>query len=291
MMNRTKTFMLLAALTALLLFMGQALGGRAGLVFAMVFAAAMNLGAYWFSDKIVLRMYRAQEIGPADSPELFGMVHNLVTRAGLPMPKVYIIPEDTPNAFATGRNPQRSAVAVTQGLLRLLRRDELEGVIAHELAHIKNRDTLIMAIAATIAGALGHLAQMAMWGAMLGRGHHGDDEESPGGALGMLAGMIIAPIAAMLIQMAISRTREFVADETAARITGQPMSLGGALRKIEQWAQKIPMHQTNPATAHLFIVNPLAGGGIAKLFSTHPPTSERVARLEALAMDNSRLMV
>jgi heat shock protein HtpX len=288
MMNRTKTFMLLAALTALLMFMGQALGGRGGLIFAMVFAAAMNLGAYWFSDKIVLRMYRAQEIGPADSPELFGMVNHLVTRAGLPMPKVYIIPEDTPNAFATGRNPQRSAVAVTQGLLRLLKKDELEGVIAHELAHIKNRDTLIMAIAATFAGALGHMAQMAMWGAMLGRGH--DDDESPGGALGALAGMILAPIAAMMIQMAISRTREFIADETAARITAQPRSLGNALRKIEHWSKQVPIHQANPATAHLFIINPLHGGGMAKLFSTHPPTAERIARLESLAMDSSRLV-
>lgn len=289
-MNRTKTFLLLAALTALLLFIGQALGGRAGLMFAFVFAAAMNLGAYWFSDKIVLRMYRAQEIGPGESPELFGMVQNLVTKAGLPMPKVYIIPEDSPNAFATGRNPQHSAVAVTQGLLRLLRRDELEGVIAHELAHIQNRDTLIMAVAATIAGALGHMAQMAMWSAMLGRGHNSDDEESPGGAIGLLAGMIIAPIAATLIQMAISRTREFVADETAARITAQPMSLGSALRKIEHWSRQAPMNHSNPATAHLFIINPLHGGGLTKLFSTHPPTAERIARLEALAMDSSRLV-
>lgn len=285
MMNRTKTLMLLAALTALLLWMGQALGGRTGVAFAFVLAAAMNLGAYWFSDKIVLRMYRAQEVGPNEAPELYGMVHNLAMRANLPMPRVFVIPEDTPNAFATGRNPQRSAVAVTEGILRMLGRDELEGVIAHELGHIKNRDTLIMAVAATIAGALGHLANMAMWGAMFG-GMRSDDEEDSGGAgmLGGLLGMIIAPIAATLIQMAISRTREFVADEAAARMTQRPMALASALRKIEAWSQRVPMMGATPATAHLFIVNPLHGGGLVKLFSTHPPTAERVARLEAMAL-------
>jgi heat shock protein HtpX len=288
MINTTKTFLLLASLTALLLWTGHALGGQTGLVIAVVFAAAMNLGTYWFADKIVLRMYGAQEVSPADSPELYRMVHQLATRAGLPMPKLYIIPEDSPNAFATGRNPEHSAVAVTEGIVRLLRRDELAAVIAHELGHVRNRDTLIMAVAATIAGALGHLASMAMWSAMLG-GRDSDEEESGGGLLGGLLGMLIAPIAATLIQMAISRTREFHADEAAARITHDPIALANALKKIEGWSRRTPMHAATPATAHMFIINPLFGGGMLKLFSTHPPTAERVARLERLAFDNSRL--
>jgi heat shock protein HtpX len=283
MWNRTKTLALLAALTALLLWGGQLLAGQTGLVIAIFFAAAMNLGAYWFSDKIVLRMYGAQEIGPAESPELYGLVQGLAMRAGLPVPRVYIIPEDTPNAFATGRNPRKAAVAVTEGLLRMLRRDELEGVIAHELGHVRNRDTLIMAVAATIAGALSHLANMAMWGMMLG--HRSDDEESEGGGmLGGLLGMLIAPFAASMIQMAISRTREFVADESAARITQNPLALANALRKIETWSRRAPMESATPATAHMFIVNPLTGGGLLRLFSTHPPTEERIARLEAMAL-------
>lgn len=291
-MNRTKTLLLLASLTALFLFVGQAMGGRGGLLFAGVFAAAMNLGAYWFSDKIVLRMYNAQEVGPTEAPELFGIVQSLATRAGLPMPRVYIIPENAPNAFATGRNPQHAAVAVTEGILQMLSRDELEGVIAHELGHVKNRDTLIMAVAATIAGALGHLANMAMWGMMFGggMGRRDEDEDSGGGALGALLGMLIAPLAATLIQMAISRTREFGADEAAARMTMQPMSLANALRKLEGWSRRVPMQQATPATAHLFIVNPLHGAGLVKLFSTHPPTEERVARLEALALGRTQLV-
>jgi heat shock protein HtpX len=283
MWNRTKTLALLAALTALLLWGGQLLAGQTGLVIAIFFAAAMNLGAYWFSDKIVLRMYGAQEIGPAESPDLYGLVQGLAMRAGLPAPRVYIIPEDTPNAFATGRNPRNAAVAVTEGLLRMLRRDELEGVIAHELGHIRNRDTLIMAVAATIAGALSHLANMAMWGMMLG-GRSEDEESEGGGMLGGLLGMLIAPFAASMIQMAISRTREFVADESAARITRNPMALANALRKIEVWSRRVPMESATPATAHLFIVNPLTGGGLLRLFSTHPPTEERIARLEAMAL-------
>lgn len=290
MLNRTKTFVLLAFLTALFLFVGQAIGGRGGLVFAGLFAAAMNLGAYWFSDKIVLRMYQAQEVTATEAPDLFGLVQNLSTRAGLPMPRVYIIPEDAPNAFATGRNPQHAAVAVTEGILRMLSRDELEGVIAHELGHVKNRDTLIMAVAATIAGALSHLANMAMWGAMFGGMRNDDEEDSGAGMLGGLLGILIAPLAASLVQMAISRTREFVADETAARMTMQPMSLANALRKIEGWSQRVPMATATPATAHMFIINPLHGGGLVKLFSTHPPTGERVARLEAMAMNSAALM-
>lgn len=289
MMNRTKTLILLAALTALFLGVGQALGGRGGLAIAVVFAAAMNLGAYWFSDKIVLRMYNAQEVTPAEAPELYGVVNHLATRASLPMPRVYVIPEETPNAFATGRNPAHAAVAVTQGILRMLSRDELEGVIAHELGHVKNRDTLIMAVTATIAGALGHLANMAMWGMMLG-GRRDEDEDSSGGVLGGLVAMIVAPLAATMIQMAISRTREFVADEAAAKMTQRPMSLASALRKIDAWSHRVPMQAATPATAHLFIINPLHGGGMMRLFSTHPPTEERVARLEALAMNGSRLV-
>lgn len=291
MMNGTKTLLLLAALTALLLWIGQMLGGRSGVTIAFVMAAAMNLGAYWFSDKIVLRMYGAQEMGPNDAPELYSMVHGLASRAGLPMPRLYVIPEDTPNAFATGRNPNHAAVAVTEGILRVLSPSELEGVIAHELGHVKNRDTLIMAVAATVAGALGHLANMAMWGAMFGGMRRDEDDDSGGaGMLGGLVGMILAPIAATLIQMAISRTREFVADEAAARITQQPLALAAALRKIEAWSQRVPMQDPNPATAHMFIVNPLHGGGMASLFSTHPPTSERVSRLEQLAMNPARLV-
>ena len=288
-MNRTKTLLLLASLTALFLFVGQAMGGRGGLIFAGFFAAVMNLGAYWFSDKIVLRMYNAQEVGPTEAPQLFGIVQSLATRAGLPMPRVYIIPENAPNAFATGRNPQHAAVAVTEGILQMLSRDELEGVIAHELGHVKNRDTLIMAVAATIAGALGHLANMAMWGMMLG-GRRDDEEDSGFGGLGGLLGMIIAPLAATLIQMAISRTREFGADEAAARMTMQPMSLANALRKLEGWSSRVPMEAATPATAHLFIVNPLHGAGLVKLFSTHPPTEERIARLEALALGRTQLV-
>ncbi len=287
MWNRTKTLALLAALTALLAGAGQMLAGQTGLVIALVFAAAMNFGAYWFSDKIVLGMYGAREISPAEAPDLFGAVQTLATRAGLPAPRIFIVPGDTPNAFATGRNPEHAAVAVTEGLLRMLRRDELEGVLAHELGHIRNRDTLIMAVAATIAGALSHLASMAMWAMMLGGRR--DDEESEGGALGGLFGMLLAPLVATLIQMAISRTREFVADETAAKVTRNPLALANALRKIETWSRRLPMADATPATAHMFIVNPLTGGGLLRMFSTHPPTEERIARLEAMALNGTPL--
>ncbi len=289
-MNRTKTMVLLAVLTALVLFVGQALGGQTGLVIALLFAGVMNFVSYWWSDKIVLRMYGAQEINEREAPELFRLVQDLTARAGLPMPKVYIIPEETPNAFATGRNPQHAAVAVTEGLLRMLDRRELAGVLAHELAHVQNRDTLIMTVAAAIGGALGMLANMAMWSSLFGGSS--DDEDDGGGLVGGLVGIIVAPIAASMIQSAISRSREFMADEAGARISGDPMALASALRKIEGWSQQVPMHSGTPATAHLFIINPFGGlsGGMLRLFSTHPSTADRVARLETIARSGLKLV-
>jgi heat shock protein HtpX len=281
-MNRLKTLILLATLTALLMWAGQAVAGVSGLWFSLAVAAAMNIGTYWFADRIVLRMHHAQEVSPAESPELYAMVQNLAARAGLPMPKLYIIPEEAPNAFATGRNPQNGVVAVTEGLLRVLDRREVAAVIAHELGHIKNRDTLIMAIAATFAGALSMLANAAMFGSLFG-GNQSSEHDEGGHPLAGLLGVMIAPIAATLVQMSISRAREFMADEAAARFTGMPLSLASALRKIEAWSQEIPMHAGSPATAHLFIQNPFRAGGLANLFSTHPPTEQRVARLEAMA--------
>lgn len=278
-MNRLKTYFLLAALTSLLLVAGQAMGGRSGLMLALAFAVVMNLGSYWFSDSIVLRMHGAREISAADSPQIFAMVQRLVQKANIPMPRLYIIPDDSPNAFATGRSPAKGAVAMTEGILQVLNMDELEGVIAHELAHIANRDTLIMTVSATIAGALSSLGNMAMWGAMFGgRGH--DEEDGPHPAA-MLVSAIVAPFAAMLIQMAISRSREYLADEAAARYSGKPWALASALRKIEAWSHRIPMDSGSPATAHMYISNPFSGG-MANLFSTHPPTAERVARLEQM---------
>ena len=281
-MNRLKTLMLLATLTALLLWAGQALAGTAGLWVALAVAAAMNIGTYWFADRIVLRMYRAREVSPLESPELYSTVRELAFRAGLPMPRVYLIPEDAPNAFATGRNPRNGVVAVTEGLLRVLDRREAAAVIAHELGHIKHRDTLIMAVAATFAGALSMLANAAMFGSLLGGGHGASDEEEGGSPLAGLLGVLIAPLAATLVQMSISRAREFMADEAAARYTGMPLALASALRKIEAWSREIPLHSGSPATAHLFILNPFSGG-LANLFSTHPPTEKRIERLEAIA--------
>lgn len=285
-MNRLKTIILLASLTALLMWAGQALGGNTGLWLALVVAAAMNIGAYWFSDRVVLRMYNAREVSPVQAPELYAMVHDLAARADLPMPKVYLIPEEAPNAFATGRNPQNGIVAVTEGLLRLLDRREGAAVIAHELGHIKHRDTLIMAIAATFAGALSMLANAAMFGSLLGGGQSSEDEDGSSPVAGLL-GVLIAPVAATLVQMSISRTREFMADEAAARFTGAPLALASALRKIEAWSQKIPMHAGSPATAHMFIHNPFSMQGLVTLFSTHPPTEQRVARLMDMASARS----
>jgi heat shock protein HtpX len=286
-MNRVKTAMLLAALTALFLFFGQALGGQTGFIIALVFAGLMNFASYWWSDKIVLRMYGAQPITENEAPELFNVVRRLAERGNMPMPKVYVIPEEAPNAFATGRNPQNAAVAVTIGLTRLLNKEEIAGVLAHELGHVKNRDTLIMTVSATFAGALSMLANMAMWGAFFGRS---DDDDEDGNPLAGLLGIIIAPIAASLIQMAISRSREFLADEAGARLSGNPLALASALRKIEAWSQQVPMHAGTPATAHLFIINPFSGGGIASLFSTHPATQARIEKLEEMAQQGLQLV-
>jgi heat shock protein HtpX len=280
-MNTMKTALLMAILTVLLVVVGNAIGGQNGMVMAFVFAVIMNFGTYWFSDKIVLRMYGAQELTQAENPQLYQMVHELAGRAGLPMPKLFVIRGEQPNAFATGRDPNHAAVAVTEGITQLLSRDELRGVISHELAHVKHRDILVGTVAATIAGAISMLANMAQWAMIFGGGRSSDDREG-GNPIAGLVMMIVAPIAAMLIQMAISRSREFLADEGGAQISGNPLSLASALKKLNARAQQIPM-EASPATAHMFIVNPLRGGGFAKLFSTHPPMEERVARLEAMA--------
>ena len=283
-MNRMKTMMLLATLTALLLWAGTALAGESGFVLALLFAGVMNFGAYWWSDKIVLRMHGAQEVTEAHAPELHAIVGHLARHGGLPMPKVYVIPQDAPNAFATGRSPQYAAVAVTAGLMRLLDREELAGVIAHELGHIKNRDTLIMTVAATIAGAVSVLANIAQWGLIFGGTRSsGDGEDGGSHPIAGLLGVLLAPFAAMLIQMAISRSREFLADEAGAQLSRNPLALGSALRKIEAWSRKVPLTAGSPATAHLFIINPFSGGGLLRLFSTHPPTEARVERLVAMA--------
>ncbi|NPU85753.1 MAG: zinc metalloprotease HtpX [Syntrophaceae bacterium] len=279
-MNSFRTALLLGALTGLLMLIGGYFGGRGGVVLAFVFAMVMNFGSYWFSDKIVLRMYRAQEVTEAQAPELYHMVKNLALKASLPMPRVYIIPGDTPNAFATGRNEQHAVVAVTEGILRILNRDELEGVIAHELTHIKNKDILVGSIAATLAGAIVMLANMAQWAAIFG-GASRDDDEGGGGILGLIAMAILAPIAATIIQMAISRSREYLADEGGAKVSGKPYGLAGALEKLSRASQAVPM-DANPSTAHMFIVNPLTGRSLMSLFSTHPPIEERIARLRSM---------
>jgi heat shock protein HtpX len=288
-MNGFRTTILLAALTALVVWIGQMVGGPNGAVLALVMAGAMNFFSYWFSDKIVLKMYGAQEISANDDPELYGIVRDLTARAGLPMPKVYIIPEETPNAFATGRNPEHAAVAVTQGIRRILDKRELAGVLGHELSHVKHRDILISSIAATLAGAISYLASMAQWAAIFGGGSR-DREEGGSNIFSLLFMMIVAPLAAMLIQMAVSRSREYMADEGGAKVSGDPLALASALRKLEMGAQNIPLQvsdATANSTAHMFIVNPLTGAGLAKLFSTHPPMEERIARLEAMAKDMS----
>ena len=278
-MNGFKTMVLMVTLTLILVFIGSLLGGKTGMTFALVMAFGMNFVSYWFSDKIVLKMYGAQEVTERDAPELYGVVRRLAQRAELPMPKVYIMDQDQPNAFATGRNPERGAVAVTNGLMRLLSQSELEGVIAHELAHIKHRDILVSTVAAAIAGAISYLAQMAQWSMLFGG--RSDDEGEGGNPAAALIMMIVGPIAAMMIQMAISRSREYKADQGGAEIAGNPLQLAGALKKLQMASQQIPM-QANPATAHMFIVSPLSGGGFLKLFSTHPPMEDRIARLEAM---------
>jgi heat shock protein HtpX len=282
MTNVLRTTVLLAALTALFLVIGGAIGGNQGMFIAFIFALLMNFASYWFSDKIVLAMYRAREVSPREAPELYRVVQHLAQRAGIPMPRVYIIPDDAPNAFATGRNPQHGAVAVTEGIMRILNEDELAGVLAHELGHIRNRDTLIMTVAATLAGAITMLAHMAQWGAIFGGFGRRDGEDSGGsGVFGLLFMAILAPIAATLIQLAISRSREYFADSTGAAITGAPQGLARALEKLHYASQRLPM-EANPATAHLFIVNPLTGGSLMNLFSTHPPIEERIRRLRRM---------
>jgi heat shock protein HtpX len=270
----------MVVLTVLLVFAGGALGGRQGMIMAFMFASVMNLVSYWFSDKIVLRMYNAREVTETDAPVLYGITRDLAMRANLPMPKVYVIPSDAPNAFATGRNPKHAAVAATEGILRLLNRDELMGVMAHELSHVMNRDILIGTIAATIAGAISMIASMAQWGMIFGGGRR-DDNQGSGNMIAAIAMMILAPIAAGLVQMAISRSREYQADATGARISGNPMALASALKKLQMGSQRVPL-DANPATAHMFIVNPLRGGGMMSLFSTHPPMEERINRLEQM---------
>ena len=280
MANSIKTVLLLGALTGLLMFIGGLIGGRGGVYIAFIFAVIMNFGSYWFSDKIVLRMYRAQEVSESSAPGLFNIVRNLALKANLPMPRVFIIPEETPNAFATGRNEKHAVVAVTEGIMRILNKEELEGVIAHELSHIKHKDMLIGSIAATIAGAISMLATMAQWTAILGGGSSSDDDDH-GGIIGLLAMAILAPIAATIIQMTISRSREYLADAGAAGITKNPYGLAAALEKLTRASQVVPL-DANPSTAHMFIVNPLSGKAFMNLFSTHPPLEERIARLRSI---------
>jgi heat shock protein HtpX len=283
MSNTLKTAALLAALTVLFVLLGGMLGGEQGMVTAFIFAGLMNFVSYWWSDRIVLWMYGAKEVTEAEAPDFHALIRRLAQRAGLPMPRVYIIPTDTPNAFATGRNPQHAAVAATEGILRILTTDELEGVMSHELGHVLHRDILISTIAATLAGAIMMLARMAQFAAMFGGGRASDDEEGGGGGgiLGMILLAVLAPIGAMLIQMAISRAREYLADAAGAQISRKPWALADALEKLERAATALPMN-ANPSTAHMFIVNPLRGSGLLALFSTHPPVEERVARLRAM---------
>src|SRR3972149_3814702 len=279
MSNMFKTALLLVVLTVLLVLIGGAIRGQQGVLVAFVLALGVDFFSYLFSAKMVLAMYRARPIEESQAPALYRIVRTLATRGGIPMPRVYLIPSETPNAFATGRNPQHAAVAVTEGSMRILDEEELEGVLAHELSHVKNRDVLIATIAATLAGAITYMAHMAQW-AMIFGGRR-DDEEEGGGVLGGILMVILAPIAAMLIQMAVSRAREFQADATGARLAGKPWGLAQALEKLEMASKAVPM-DASPPTAHLFIVNPLSGRSLLRLFSTHPPIEERIARLRSM---------
>ena len=281
MSNVFKTGLLLAVLTVMLVLIGGAIGGRQGMLVAFFVAVAMNFISYWFSDKMVLAAYGAQPIEEAAAPRLYAIVHRLATRAGIPMPRVYLIPSETPNAFATGRNPEHAVVAVTEGITRILDEEELEGVLAHELSHVKNRDMLISTIAATLAGAITYLAHMAQWAAMFG-GRGRDDEDGGSNPIAMILLAVLAPIAALLVQMAVSRSREFQADATGAKVAGKSWGLMKALEKLQMANQQMPMADATPATAHLFIVNPLSGATLMRLFSTHPPLEERIARLRAM---------
>lgn len=277
MKNNAKTVILLAGLIGLLVVIGGAVGGRGGATIGLIFGLVMNMGAYWFSDKIALRMSRARPVSQAEAPELYAIVGNLTQAAGLPMPSLHMIPSEQPNAFATGRNPEHAAVAVTEGIMKVLSRDELTAVLAHELGHVRNRDILISSVAAAVAGAISWVAFMLRWTALFG----GDDDDNPAGLGGALLIAIIAPIAALVIQLAISRSREYEADQSGARLTGMPENLASALQKIDAHAKQIPL-PVNPSASPLFIINPLSGGGMVRLFSTHPSTEERVRRLMAM---------
>lgn len=279
-MNSFKTVILMTVMMVLFILVGNLIGGQSGMMIAFLISLVMNFGSYWFSDKIVLKMYRAQEVTREQYPQLYDSVENLALKAELPMPKVYVMENPTPNAFATGRNPQHSAVAVTTGILSLLTRNELEGVISHELTHVKNRDILVGTIAATLVGTITFIARMAGWAAMFGGGRNERDRDN---VFADLALMIIAPIAAMLIQMAISRSREFMADEGGAQISGEPLALASALNKLQQGNKLIPMTNAGTSSSHMFIVNPLSGKSLMKLFSTHPPIEERIERLQEIA--------
>ncbi len=279
MTSRFRTFLLMALLSGLVLLLGRAIGGSGGLLIALIIALVMNVGSYWFSSSIVLKMYRARELGPDEAPMLHSMVKELAHNAGIPMPKICIVPDPSPNAFATGRNPENGVVAVTDGIMRLLSPEELRGVLAHEITHIANRDILVQTIAAVMGTVVVYLAHMAQIAAIFG----GRREDGSGGsALGGLLMAILAPIAASLIQFAISRSREYMADEGGAHISGTPLALASALEKLSSWSKQIPMREQNPTTENMFIVSPLAGGGISSLFSTHPPIAERVARLRSM---------
>jgi len=278
-MNTLKTVFLMTLMMVLFLLVGYLLGGSTGMTIAFIFSLIINFGTYWFSDKIILSMYRAKEVTRESAPKFYNMVEELSKNANLPMPRVYIINDATPNAFATGRNPQNAAVAATTGILQGLNNEELAGVMAHELAHVKNKDILTGTIAATLVGTITYIAQMAGWAMMFGRG----DDDDDGGGIGSLFMLILAPIAATLIQFAISRSREYAADQGGSMISKNPLALASALGKISRANQIKPLHNVNPASAHMFIVNPLSGGGISKLFSTHPPVEERIKRLQEIA--------
>ncbi len=279
MSNQLKTGLLLGLLTGLILIFGQLLGGQTGLVFAFLLAIGMNVSSYWFSDRIVLSMYKAKEVEPKDAPSLHRIVEELSSRAGIPKPRVYVMPEQSPNAFATGRNPRHGVVAVTEGIMQLLSPDELKGVLAHEMGHIKNRDILIQTVAATLAGVIMFVSSMIKWAAIFGMG---GDEDGGGNPFLAIVLAIVAPIAALLIQMAISRSREYLADQSGARLSQHPGDLASALEKLDAYSKRVKMHKSNPATAHMFIVNPLSGQNLLRLFSTHPPTEERIQRLRAM---------
>ncbi|TSA26158.1 MAG: zinc metalloprotease HtpX [Ignavibacteriales bacterium] len=279
-MNGFKTVILMTVMMVLFILVGNLIGGQSGMMVAFLISLVMNFGSYWFSDKIVLKMYRAQEVTREQYPQLYDSIENLAMKAELPMPKVYVMENPTPNAFATGRDPQHSAVAVTTGILSLLKREELEGVISHELTHVKNRDILVGTIAATLVGTITFIARMAGWAAMFSGGRN---ERDRGNVFSDLALIIIAPIAALLIQMAISRSREYMADEGGAQISGNPLALASALNKLQQGNKLIPMTNAGTSSSHMFIVNPLSGKSLMKLFSTHPPIEERIARLQEIA--------